>query len=58
MCIEKDFQAYVTFGSNRALILCQDKRHLQMDRNKFPLDIHYLGVPSGVPKAISMPVVH
>jgi hypothetical protein len=28
-----------------------------MDRNKLPLHIHYLGVPSGAPKAISMPVV-
>jgi hypothetical protein len=29
-----------------------------MDRNKLSLDIHYQAVPSGVPKAISMPVVH
>jgi hypothetical protein len=29
-----------------------------MDRNKLQLDIHYLGVSSGVPKAISMPMVH
>jgi hypothetical protein len=28
-----------------------------MDQNKLPLDKHYLGVPSGVPKAISKPVV-
>jgi hypothetical protein len=29
-----------------------------MDRNKLPLDIRHLGVPSGVPKMNSMPVVH
>ena len=29
-----------------------------MDRNKLPLDIHYLGVPFGCPKAISLPEVH
>jgi hypothetical protein len=29
-----------------------------MDQNKLPLDIHYIGVPSGVPIVISMPVVH
>jgi hypothetical protein len=32
--------------------------HLQMDRNKLSLDIHYIGVPSGVPKLISKPVEH
>jgi hypothetical protein len=29
-----------------------------MDRNELPLDPRHLGVPSGVPKMISMPVVH
>jgi hypothetical protein len=29
-----------------------------MDRNNLPLGIHYLGVLSGVPKAISLPVGH
>jgi hypothetical protein len=29
-----------------------------MDQNKLPLDIHYLGVPSGVHKAISIHVLH
>jgi hypothetical protein len=32
--------------------------HLQMDRNKLSLDIHYIGVLLGVPKVISKPVVH
>jgi hypothetical protein len=26
--------------------------------NNLSLDLHHLGVPSGLPKAISMPVVH
>jgi hypothetical protein len=29
-----------------------------MDRNELPLDTRPLGVPSGVPKMISTPVVH
>jgi hypothetical protein len=29
-----------------------------MDRNEFPLDPRNLGLPSGVPKIISMLVVH
>jgi hypothetical protein len=56
-CIQNNFQAYRTFGANRAPILRRDYHYLQIDRNKLPLDIHYIGVPSGVPKAISMPVV-
>jgi hypothetical protein len=30
----------------------------KMDRNNIPLDPHHLGIPSGVPKAISEPIVH
>jgi hypothetical protein len=37
---------------------CQDYNYPQTDQNKLPLNIHYIGVPSGVPKAISTPVVH
>jgi hypothetical protein len=29
-----------------------------MDRNELPLDTHHQGVPSGLPKLISMPVLH
>jgi hypothetical protein len=57
MC-QNDFRAYGMFSTNRGLILRRDKHYVQTDRNMLPLDIHYLGVPSGVPKAISMPVVH
>jgi hypothetical protein len=38
-------------------IQCKPCNYLQLDRNKLPLDLHYLGVPSGVPKVISMPAV-
>jgi hypothetical protein len=57
-CDQNDFSAYDTFNRNYAPILCPDYHYLQTDRNKLPLDIHYLGVPSGVPKAISMPLVY
>jgi hypothetical protein len=56
-CVQNDFWAYGTFGANRAPNLCLDLHHLQMDRNKLPLDPCHLGVSSGVPKMISMPVV-
>jgi hypothetical protein len=29
-----------------------------MDRNELLLDLHHLGVPSGVPKAILEPMIH
>jgi hypothetical protein len=30
----------------------------KMDQNNIPLDPHHIGIPSGVPKAISEPIVH
>jgi hypothetical protein len=57
-CGQNDISAYGTFSRNYAPILCPNYHYLQTDRNKLPLDIHYLGVPSGVPKAISMPLVY
>jgi hypothetical protein len=44
------------FGANRAPILRQDY-HLQMDKTELPLELHHLGVPSGVSKMISEPMV-
>jgi len=37
---------------------CAEAKSLKTDQNKLPLNIHYLGVPSGVPKLISMLVAH
>jgi hypothetical protein len=45
------------FGANRAPILCQDLYYLQMERNKLPVEPRHLGVPSGVCKVISVPMV-
>ena len=44
-------------SANRAPFLHLDKHYLQTDQNELPLDLHHLGVPSGVPKEISMLVV-
>jgi hypothetical protein len=57
-CTQKDFRAYGTFGANHAPIMRWDKHYLQMDRNKLPFHPRDLGVLSGVPKMISMPMVH
>jgi hypothetical protein len=45
------------FGVNRAPILHQDWHYLQTDQNEVPLEPHHLGVPSGVSKMISEPMV-
>jgi hypothetical protein len=54
----KDFHAHGTFGANCTPFLRLDEHHLQIDRNVLPHDTHHLQVPSGVPKMMSMPVVH
>jgi hypothetical protein len=54
-CAQSYFRAYGTFGINRATILHRD--YLQTDQNKFSLDPRHLGVPSGVSKIISKPMV-
>ena len=54
-CVQNDFPAYGMFGANRAPIL---HRHwLLIDQNEIPLDPRHLGVPSGVSKMISEPMV-
>jgi hypothetical protein len=55
---QNDFEAHGTFSANRAPMLRRDWHYLQMVQNELPLDTCHLGVPSGVPKMISMPVVH
>jgi hypothetical protein len=57
-CAQSDFRTYGTFGANCAPILHQEKHYLQIDQNKIPLDPRHLGVPLGVPKMISMAIVH
>jgi hypothetical protein len=56
--IQIDLWAYGTFGANRAPILNQDKHNLQTNRNELPFEPPHLGVPSGVSKTISEPMVH
>ena len=54
-CVQNDFQAYGMFGTNCAPIL--HRNWLPTDRNKTPHDPRHLGVPSGVSKMISEPMV-
>jgi hypothetical protein len=56
-CVQNDFWAYGTFGVNRAPILHWHLQRLQMDQNEIPHDPCHLGVPSGVSKMISEPMV-
>jgi hypothetical protein len=42
----------------RLLSLWYIRHNLQTDRNKLPLKAHHLGVPSGVSKTISEPMVY
>jgi hypothetical protein len=56
-CIENDYWAYGTLGANHAPILCQDYHCLQTDQNELPPEPRHLGVPSGVSKMISDPMV-
>ena len=51
------FRAYGTFGANRAPILHQDYHYLQTYQDELLLEPHHLGVPSGVSKMISEPMV-
>jgi hypothetical protein len=45
------------FSANHAPIVCQDKRFLQTDRIKHPLEPPHHGVPSGASKMIYEPMV-
>jgi hypothetical protein len=56
-CVKNDFWAYDIFGANRETILCQYMHYLQMDRKKLALEPCHLGVPSGVSKIISEPIL-
>jgi hypothetical protein len=56
--VENIFWAYGTFGANRAAILREDYHYLQTDRIELSLEPHHLGVPSGVSKTVSEPMVH
>jgi hypothetical protein len=57
VCVKNEFQAYGTFGANRAPILHQDYHCLQTDRNELPLEPRHLGVPSGASKKIYDPMI-
>ena len=60
-CVQNDFRAYGTFGTNLAPILRQDNDYVKTDRNDLPLEPRHLGfhrvrqkgVPSGMSKTIS-----
>jgi hypothetical protein len=56
-CVQNDFWAQGTFSANHAPIVYQDKRFLQMDRIKHPVEPPHHGVPSGASKMISEPMV-
>jgi hypothetical protein len=56
-CIQNNFGAYGTFGTNRAPILHGHYYCLQMDRNKIPHDPCHLEHPSGASKMIFEPMV-
>jgi hypothetical protein len=57
-CVQDDFRAYGTSGTNHAPILCQDYHYLQTDSNKVRLEPNDLGVSLGSSKTNSEPMVH
>ena len=46
------------FHANRAPIIHKDQHYLQTERTELPLEPLHLGVPSGVSKMVSQPMVH
>jgi hypothetical protein len=56
-CVQWDFRAFRTLGTNCAPILCQDWHCLLMDSNELPLEPCHLGVPPGASKMIFEPMV-
>ena len=58
MCLQNDFRACGMLSANSAPILRQNQHYLQLDRIELPLEPHHQGVPSGVSKTISEPMVY
>jgi hypothetical protein len=56
-CVQDDFRAYGTFGTNRAPILREGEHYLQTDTNGLPLEPCHLGVPSSASKTIFEPML-
>jgi hypothetical protein len=56
-CVQHDFRADGTFGTNRAPFLRQDYHYLQTNSNKLPLELCHLGVSSGATNTNSEPTV-
>jgi hypothetical protein len=56
-CVQYNFWAYGTLGTNCAPILCQDWHCLLTDSNELPLEPCHLGVPPGASKMIFEPMV-
>jgi hypothetical protein len=56
-CVQTNFWAYSTFGTNRAPILRRDWNYLQMAQGKFLIDPRRVGVTSVAPKMIYEPMV-
>jgi hypothetical protein len=56
-CVQNDFCAYGMFSASRAPILNQDYHYLQTNQNELPFEPRHVGVPSGVSKMISEPMV-
>jgi hypothetical protein len=56
-CVQNNFWACGTFGTNRAPIMRQDLQYLQTNWIKHPLEPRTQGVPSGVSKTFFEPMV-
>jgi hypothetical protein len=56
-CVQTNFWAYGTFGSNRAPFLHWHQHCLQIDRNEIWHDPRHPRVPSGASKMVSDPMV-
>jgi hypothetical protein len=56
-CVRNDCRAYGTYGANHAPILHQDYHYVQTNQKELSFEPCNLGVPTGVSKMISEPMV-
>jgi hypothetical protein len=56
-CVQNDFWACGTFGTNHAPLLQRHQYYFQMDQNEIPHDPRHHGVPSGASKMTSEAMV-
>jgi hypothetical protein len=57
-CIQNNFWAYGTFGTNRAPTMHRNWHYLQKDRKEILHDPHHLGVPTGASETVYEAMVH